>query len=89
MGGSIAALLARHGFRVRLRDIAPDAVKAGLVKVRQTFAALEKKRGLTRRGSRTRARQASQDRLAAPCLLPQPRENTAVATPSCPGGSSS
>jgi 3-hydroxyacyl-CoA dehydrogenase/enoyl-CoA hydratase/3-hydroxybutyryl-CoA epimerase len=41
----------RHGFRVRLRDIAPEPVQAGLAKVRETFAALEKKKRLTRRES--------------------------------------
>jgi 3-hydroxyacyl-CoA dehydrogenase/enoyl-CoA hydratase/3-hydroxybutyryl-CoA epimerase len=46
MGGSIAALVARKGFRVRLKDIAPAALAAGLREARRSFDDLVKKRRL-------------------------------------------
>jgi 3-hydroxyacyl-CoA dehydrogenase/enoyl-CoA hydratase/3-hydroxybutyryl-CoA epimerase len=49
MGGSIAALFAQNGHRVRLKDITPEAIQAGLAKVREIHASLEKKRRMSRR----------------------------------------
>jgi 3-hydroxyacyl-CoA dehydrogenase/enoyl-CoA hydratase/3-hydroxybutyryl-CoA epimerase len=51
MGGSIAALFAQHGHRVRLKDITPEAIQAGLAKVREVYSGLEKKRRMTRKES--------------------------------------
>ena len=49
MGGGIAALLARKGFRVRMKDICPEALQAGLKKVSELYSARQKRRRMTRR----------------------------------------
>jgi 3-hydroxyacyl-CoA dehydrogenase/enoyl-CoA hydratase/3-hydroxybutyryl-CoA epimerase len=49
MGGSIAALLAQNGYRVRLRDIAREPLQTALGKAREIYRSLEKKRRRTRR----------------------------------------
>ncbi len=49
MGGGIAAILAQKGFRVRMKDIAPEALQAGLRKVHELYAGLQRKRRMTRR----------------------------------------
>jgi 3-hydroxyacyl-CoA dehydrogenase/enoyl-CoA hydratase/3-hydroxybutyryl-CoA epimerase len=49
MGGSIAALFAQNGNRVRLRDITPEAIQVGLARVKEIYASLEKKRRMSRR----------------------------------------
>jgi len=49
MGGGIAALLARKGYRVRLKDIAPQAIQTGLAKVHELYSARVKRRRMTRK----------------------------------------
>lgn len=49
MGGGIAALLARKGFRVRMKDISSEALQAGLKKVSELYSARKKRRRMTRR----------------------------------------
>ncbi len=48
MGGGIAALLVRKGYRVRLKDIQPEALQLALKKADESFSTLLHKRRLTR-----------------------------------------
>ncbi len=47
MGGGIAALTARKGYRVRLKDLQPEAIQLGLKKINDAYAALVRRRRLT------------------------------------------
>jgi len=49
MGGGIAALLAQKGYRVRLKDITPEALQVGLRKAHDLFSDLVRKRRISRR----------------------------------------
>lgn len=48
MGGGIVALLARKGFRVRMKDIQSEAISLGLRKIHDSFETLVRKRRLTK-----------------------------------------
>ncbi len=48
MGGGITALLARKGYRVRLKDIQPEALQLALKKADESFSTLVGKKQLTR-----------------------------------------
>ena len=49
MGGGIAALLAQKGYRVRMKDIAAQALQLGLKKIHDLYSELRRKGRLTRR----------------------------------------
>jgi 3-hydroxyacyl-CoA dehydrogenase/enoyl-CoA hydratase/3-hydroxybutyryl-CoA epimerase len=49
MGGGIAALVAQKGLRVRMKDVKPEALQAGLRKVEELYSSLIRKRRMTRR----------------------------------------
>ncbi|MBI4605521.1 MAG: enoyl-CoA hydratase/isomerase family protein [Planctomycetes bacterium] len=49
MGGGITALCAQKGFRVRMKDIVPEALQTGLRKVHEVLQGQVKRRRMTRR----------------------------------------
>ena len=48
MGGGLAALISRRGFRVRMKDIANEAIQTGFKKIRESFDGRVKRRRMTR-----------------------------------------